>query len=251
MFLVRCYHRSLYAPKNCEWNQGLRSVDHCVECLCSLSGNPYSDGLASAALTLLVHRLRGVKKNPTDQDARTDCQLGIFQARGIWINVRLHNLHVFTIYLLPCTAHLHCTFALHIRPQSSLSLRQFRHVKVVPKWELHMPLATSWVLPLTSLTATPPVSLCLLCCGGTQRPETVECRVPRAENAWAGLPVIGVPCALKTIFALTKLTNLCRNVLNVLTCVHQVQNIQRTWVRHSSAMCDLSCSTSVLAHVVY
>ena len=152
------------------------------------------------------------------------------------------------IYLLPCTAHLHSTFAQHIRPQSSLSLRQFRHVKVVPKWELHMPLATSWVLPLTSLTATPPVSLCLLCCGGTQRPETVECRVPRAETAWAGLPVIGVPRALKTILALTKLTNLCRNVLNVLTCVHQAQNLQRTWVRHSSAMCDLSCSTSVLAH---
>lgn len=66
-----------------EWlflSTGLRSVDHCVECLCSLSGNPYSDGLASAALTLLVRGLRGVKKNPTDQDARTDCQLGIFQA---------------------------------------------------------------------------------------------------------------------------------------------------------------------------
>lgn len=198
-------------------------MDHCVECLCSLSGNPYSDGLASAALTLLVRGLHGVKKNPTDQDARTDCQLGIFQARGIWINVRLHNLH--------CIYHLftamHSTFAQHIRPQSSLSLRQFRHVKVVPKWELHMPLATSWVLPLTSLTATPPVSLCLLCCGGTQRPETVECRV-RSENAWAGLPVIGVPRALKTILALIKLTNLCRNVLNVLTCVHQAQNLQRT-----------------------
>jgi len=91
-----------------------------------LSGNPYSDGLASAALTLLVRGLRGVKKNPTDQDARTDCQLGIFQARGIWINVRFHNLHVFTIYLYLftamhstfaqhiCTAHLHSTFAQHI-----------------------------------------------------------------------------------------------------------------------------------------
>ena len=88
-------------------------MDHCVECLCSLSGNPYSDGLASAALTLLVRGLRGVKKNPTDQDARTDCQLGIFQARGIWINVRFHNLHVFTIYLYLFTA-MHSTFAQHI-----------------------------------------------------------------------------------------------------------------------------------------
>lgn len=111
-----------------EWlflSTGLRSVDHCVECLCSLSGNPYSDGLASVALTLLVRGLRGVKKNPTDRMQELTVSWGFS--------------------------------------------RQFRHVKVVPKWELHMPLATSWVLLLTSLTATPPVSLCLLCCGGTQR----------------------------------------------------------------------------------
>lgn len=59
---------------------GLRSVDHCVECLCSLSGNPYSDGLAVAALSLLVRGLRGVQQNPSDMEARSQCQLGIFQA---------------------------------------------------------------------------------------------------------------------------------------------------------------------------
>lgn len=59
---------------------GLRSVDHCVECLCSLSGNPYSDGLAVAALSLLVRGLRGVQKDPSDMEARSQCQLGIFQA---------------------------------------------------------------------------------------------------------------------------------------------------------------------------
>lgn len=61
---------------------GLRSVDHCVECLCSLSGNPYSDGLAVAALSLLVRGLRGVQQNPSDMEARSQCQLGIFQAGG-------------------------------------------------------------------------------------------------------------------------------------------------------------------------
>ena len=66
-----------------EWlflSTGLRSVDHCVECLCSLSGNPYSDGLAVAALSLLVRGLRGVQQNPSDMEARSQCQLGIFQA---------------------------------------------------------------------------------------------------------------------------------------------------------------------------
>ena len=55
-------------------------MDHCVECLCSLSGNPYSDGLAVAALSLLVRGLRGVQQNPSDMEARSQCQLGIFQA---------------------------------------------------------------------------------------------------------------------------------------------------------------------------
>lgn len=66
-----------------EWlffSTGLRSVDHCVECLCSLSGNVYSDGLASAALELLVRGLLGAKERPEDAEARSQCQLGIFQA---------------------------------------------------------------------------------------------------------------------------------------------------------------------------
>lgn len=63
--------------------RGLRSVDHCVECLCSLSGNPYSDGLASAALTLLVRGLQGAKQKPSDLDARSDCHLGILQASNV------------------------------------------------------------------------------------------------------------------------------------------------------------------------
>ena len=62
------------------FSTGLRSVDHCVECLCSLSGNVYSDGLASAALELLVRGLLGAKERPEDSEARSQCQLGIFQA---------------------------------------------------------------------------------------------------------------------------------------------------------------------------
>ena len=104
-------------------------------------------------------------------------------------------------------------------PAPSVS-RQFRHVKVVPKWELHMPLATSWVLLLTSLTATPPVSLCLLCCGGTQRP---------LELMFGQLCYWGAPCLDDLSFKM--LRELEFGI--ILLCV---------------SMCDLSCSTNVLAH---
>ncbi|CAJ1376384.1 unnamed protein product [Effrenium voratum] len=71
------------AQQTPEWlflSTGLRSVDHCVECLCSPSGNPYSDGLAGNALAMLVSGLRGVKADPSNLESRTQCQLGIFQA---------------------------------------------------------------------------------------------------------------------------------------------------------------------------
>lgn len=71
------------AQQTPEWlflSTGLRAVDHCVECLCSLSGNPYSDGLAAAALALLVRGLRKAKAEPEDVSGRSDCQLGIFQS---------------------------------------------------------------------------------------------------------------------------------------------------------------------------
>eukprot|EP00931_Biecheleriopsis_adriatica_P011532 TRINITY_DN112604_c0_g1_i1.p1 TRINITY_DN112604_c0_g1~~TRINITY_DN112604_c0_g1_i1.p1 ORF type:complete len:431 (-),score=59.67 TRINITY_DN112604_c0_g1_i1:29-1288(-) len=73
----------LLAQQTPEWlflSTGLRSVDHCVECLCSRTGNPYSDGLAGSALTLLVQGLRGVKASPENEQARSLCQLGMFQA---------------------------------------------------------------------------------------------------------------------------------------------------------------------------
>ena len=151
---------------------------------------------------------------------------------------------------------MHSTFALHILHCTSGPNHPYPSGSSgMSKWSPNGSFTCHWPHPGSCLWR--PSRLHLLCrfacCAAVERRglKLWSVRVPRAENAWAGLPVIGVPCALKTIFALTKLTNLCRNVLNVLTCVHQGQNIQRTWVRHSSAMCDLSCSTSVLAHVVY
>ena len=62
-----------------EWlwlSTGIRAVDHCVEGLCSGLANPFGDAQASKGLTLLTDGLRGVKDNPSDLDARLNCQLG-------------------------------------------------------------------------------------------------------------------------------------------------------------------------------
>jgi maleylacetate reductase len=55
---------------------GIRAVDHAVEDLCSSNSKPFSDGTSFHALRLLGRGLRAVKRDPSDLDARLDCQLG-------------------------------------------------------------------------------------------------------------------------------------------------------------------------------
>jgi maleylacetate reductase len=55
---------------------GIRAVDHCVEGICSNEATPYGDASALHGLSLLARGLPRVKANPTDLDARLDCQLG-------------------------------------------------------------------------------------------------------------------------------------------------------------------------------
>jgi maleylacetate reductase len=62
-----------------EWlflSTGLRAVDHAVESLCSIGAQPVADGTSQHALRLLSRGLRAVKHDPSDLDARLDCQLG-------------------------------------------------------------------------------------------------------------------------------------------------------------------------------
>jgi len=66
-----------------EWlflSTGIRAVDHAVEGLCSIAGQPLSDGLAMQALRLLGRGLRACKADPTDLTARLDCQLGAWMS---------------------------------------------------------------------------------------------------------------------------------------------------------------------------
>ncbi|MEE2875662.1 MAG: iron-containing alcohol dehydrogenase [Chloroflexota bacterium] len=59
---------------------GVRSVDHALETLGSLSSDHFSDGIAESALKLLSGALPAVHKTPNDMDARLRCQIGAWQS---------------------------------------------------------------------------------------------------------------------------------------------------------------------------
>jgi maleylacetate reductase len=62
-----------------EWlflSTGIRAVDHCVEGLCSAECHPYAEAQAVKGLSLLAQGLARVKADPSDLDARMDCQIG-------------------------------------------------------------------------------------------------------------------------------------------------------------------------------
>jgi maleylacetate reductase len=68
-----------------EWlflSTGIRAVDHCVEGLCSAEAHPYADAQALKGLSLLAQGLPRVKADPSDLDARMDCQIGTWLSMG-------------------------------------------------------------------------------------------------------------------------------------------------------------------------
>jgi alcohol dehydrogenase class IV len=68
-----------------EWlflSTGIRAVDHCVEGVCSNEANPYADAQALRGLSLLTSGLPRVKADPTDLQARLDCQMGSWLSMG-------------------------------------------------------------------------------------------------------------------------------------------------------------------------
>ena len=66
-----------------EWlflSTGIRAVDHAVEDICSVNGQPISEGAAYHALRLLGNGLPAVKADPADLEARLDCQIGAWMS---------------------------------------------------------------------------------------------------------------------------------------------------------------------------
>jgi maleylacetate reductase len=68
-----------------EWlflSTGIRAVDHCVEGICSREAHPFADAQALHGLAMLVKGLPRVKADPSDLDARMDCQIGTWLSTG-------------------------------------------------------------------------------------------------------------------------------------------------------------------------
>ncbi len=68
-----------------EWlflSTGIRAVDHCVEGICSNEAHPFGDAQALRGLALLARGLPKVKADPSDVQARLDCQMGAWLSMG-------------------------------------------------------------------------------------------------------------------------------------------------------------------------
>ncbi|KAI9811471.1 MAG: hypothetical protein M1827_005454 [Pycnora praestabilis] len=67
-------------PASVWLSTGIRSVDHCVETLCSLKSNPESDDDAERGLRMLAPGLLRCKHDKEDLEARHHCQMGVIEA---------------------------------------------------------------------------------------------------------------------------------------------------------------------------
>lgn len=72
---------------------GMRSVDHCVEALCSINAHPFTDALASRSLAMLNRYLRECKANPSDLVARTEAHIAAWMSVCGLANVNLGLSH--------------------------------------------------------------------------------------------------------------------------------------------------------------
>ena len=66
-----------------EWlflSTGIRAVDHAVEDICSINGQPIAEGASFHALRLLGGGLPAVKADPDNLEARLDCQIGAWMS---------------------------------------------------------------------------------------------------------------------------------------------------------------------------
>jgi alcohol dehydrogenase class IV len=71
---------STTTPDSIWLSTGIRAVDHCVETICSLKGNPQSDKEAEDGLKRLIPGLLKSRQDRHDLDARLSCQLGVIDA---------------------------------------------------------------------------------------------------------------------------------------------------------------------------
>ena len=71
---------SVHTPEWLFLSTGIRAVDHAVEDICSINGQPIAEGASYHALRLLGSGLPAVRGNPSDLAARLDCQIGAWMS---------------------------------------------------------------------------------------------------------------------------------------------------------------------------
>lgn len=72
---------------------GMRSVDHCVEAICSTTAHPFTDALAIRALSMLDRYLRECMRDPDDLVARTQAHIAAWMSVCGLANVTLGLSH--------------------------------------------------------------------------------------------------------------------------------------------------------------
>src|SRR6267154_3602095 len=65
-----------YTPEKLWLGSGTRAMDHGIEAVCSIRGNPLVDSACLSGLRFLYDGLLRTKKNPGDEQARLKCQFG-------------------------------------------------------------------------------------------------------------------------------------------------------------------------------
>ncbi|MGY9057568.1 MAG: iron-containing alcohol dehydrogenase [Alphaproteobacteria bacterium] len=71
---------TMHTPEWLFLSTGIRAVDHCVEGSCAKEANPWTNAQALQGLSLLTSGLQRVKADPTDIQARLDCQMGTWMS---------------------------------------------------------------------------------------------------------------------------------------------------------------------------
>jgi maleylacetate reductase len=71
---------SVHTPEWLFLSTGIRAVDHAVEDICSVNGQPIAEGASYHALRLLGAGLPAVKADPSHLEARLDCQIGAWMS---------------------------------------------------------------------------------------------------------------------------------------------------------------------------
>jgi maleylacetate reductase len=71
---------SVHTPEWLLLSTGIRAVDHAVEDICSINGQPIAEGASFHALRLLGNGLPAVKGDPSNLEARLDCQIGAWMS---------------------------------------------------------------------------------------------------------------------------------------------------------------------------